>query len=104
MKMIWGSFMRSRSAFYAALVFLVALIIPTIIAGSFYYQSFNTILTNQVYLERQTVVALSASAIRIKIDQLAGLAHKFAADADLKKAMSDGQWGAGIGRVKDLLD
>ena len=59
-------------------LFFLVLFIPTFIVGIYFYQDININLTNQVYTQRATIAALSASAIRLKLDQLSSLTEQLA--------------------------
>lgn len=81
----------AKNVTIAALLFLV-LFIPTIIIGLYYYQSINTNLTNQVFSQRTTVASLSASAIKVKLDQLSALTIQYATAPAIVSEAGNGDW------------
>jgi hypothetical protein len=71
--------------------------------GFYYYQQVYASITNQVLRDRETLAALSASAMAIKLNNLAEIAKEYAVDPAIVGDVGAGQWMAGIDRVKDLL-
>src|SRR2546423_964563 len=83
--------LRSRHVAISTVLFLV-LALPTVIAGASYYQKTRTALTEKVFLQRETIAGLSASALKLKLDHLTSLAEQFAENPDLITSVSSKDW------------
>jgi cache domain-containing protein len=91
----------SKSITIALLVFLV-LLIPTILVGLYYYQAIDTNLTNVVFAQRETAAGLSASALKVKLDQLAAIDERYAADPTVAQAVAQGDWNSAKDAIVNL--
>src|ERR1700722_4384409 len=73
-------------------VFFLVLAIPTIGVGIYYYHTFDNEMTNNVFLESQTVASLSAAAMRFKITQLANITTNIAEDPGVESDVASSAW------------
>lgn len=84
-------FKNQRTLIVGIIVFL-AFFIPTLIVGIFYYRNFNENLTKQVFDQRETVASLTASAVRVKLQQLTAIAQIYASQPDVISDVAAGNW------------
>lgn len=68
------------------------LLIPILGVGVHEYRTFDTNITQQVFLQRTTVASLAASAIKLKLDSLVKLDQLYATDPDLSSAVAQANW------------
>jgi hypothetical protein len=87
-----------------AVIIFAVLAVPTIGVGTWYYRSFDTSLTNEVYSHIQTIQELSAKAIALRMDEVVKIAESYTTQPDLQNAMAEGAWDRGITIVKNLQD
>ncbi len=106
--MAWvGGFIRRRISnlrknfFVAFFVFLAAAVVAIII-GAAHYQAVSQQLTLAVYAHRQTVASLSASAVKLKLDNLVGVAESLAAQDAVRAEIGNGQWDSAIREIESL--
>lgn len=92
---------QQKKLFVSTIVFLI-LFLPTLIFGIYYYRSVNDTMTGVAILQRQTVASLSASAIKLKLDHIVGVAQAFAANKQVKLLVSEGQWEEAISECEIL--
>ena len=95
--------LKRKALTVAAIVFLV-LAIPTVGVGAWYYRSFNADLTDQVTSHIQTLQALAAKAVALRLDKLVEMAKSYASQPTLQDAMAQKAWSRGIIAVKTLQD
>jgi prepilin-type N-terminal cleavage/methylation domain-containing protein len=94
---------NSTAAVISGVLFLL-LAIPTAIVGAYYYQSFDTNMTADVFSQRQALASLSATALQFKIEQLVNIADNFAANPLVASNVEKGAWVSAKNAIKDLLD
>ena len=93
---------RMKRGLALAGVIFIVLALPTIFLGTSYYRSYATELTDQVYSERKLVAALSASALRLKLNRLVALATLYASQRNFQNAVAGKRWDDAIEIIKKL--
>lgn len=93
---------HQRGKLIISLVVFLALLIPTLAVGYYYYKSLETDLTNRVFTQQKTIAGLAASSIKIKLDNLVNIAALLASQKTLASPMAEGRWADAIGAVESL--
>ena len=96
--------LKSPGAVLISGTLFLLLAIPTIAIGGHYYEIFNAKMTSDVFTQRQTVASLSATAIQIKIEQLATISMDIAQNPSISNELEHGNWVGAKDNVKKLLD
>jgi hypothetical protein len=94
---------RRKKVFSITLCFFVVfLILPTALAGLYYFRESGTNLTNAVLEQRQVLADLSASSVKVRLDSLGGIAKSFAGAEALQTLVRKGNWHGAILAAEDL--
>jgi len=90
-KAMQSSLLQKRKAFLAAGVVFVALLLVPGAIGVIWYRTDQSI-TARTYLQQQTLVNLAASAVKVKIDHLVGIAESIASLDQISKSVANARW------------
>jgi methyl-accepting chemotaxis protein len=91
---------KKRALAIASIVFLILMIGPIFLCFS--YQNDYNNLTAQVMAQQQTVASITATAIKIKLDRLVGIAEEMASSTKLVSFAADNQWTEAADVTRDL--
>lgn len=91
---------RRRAFLITGVVFVVILLVPGAV-GMMYYQTDQN-LTAQTYARQQTLINLAATAVRIKIDHLVGIAKAIASLDQISQSVASGRWDDAARSVSDF--
>ncbi len=91
---------KSKALWVAGIFFVVVLSVPVAI-GVIYNQT-NQNITNQVAARQQTLVNLTATAVKVKIDHLVGLAESIASVGSITQDVASNHWSDAARTVGDL--
>ncbi len=94
---------RSKSIGLPLVIFLV-LAIPTIVVGLWYENSISQQFTSQAKMHVQTLEALSAKAVALRMDSLVDLATNYANHPELKQLFEKGQWNKGADLIENFQE
>jgi hypothetical protein len=91
---------KKRAIIITVIVFVVLMCIP--VALTKMYQQTSDAITAQVTTEQTTLVDLTTQAVKIKLDNLVGIASSMASSSALSSDVAHGQWTNAADAARDM--
>jgi prepilin-type N-terminal cleavage/methylation domain-containing protein len=92
-----------KKAIGAAGIFFLIIELVIILSASNFLQATSSTLTADVISKRATVASLSASAVKLKLDQLVGIAQLYTEYEPLRQNVLHGRWDEALGNIEKVL-
>jgi hypothetical protein len=89
-----------RAIIIACIVFIILLTVPLLLIS--FYHNTDTELTSEALSKQQTVASITASALKLKIDRLVGIAEAMASSSELVTFAANDQWKDAANVTRDL--
>jgi hypothetical protein len=94
---------KLKKAIIAAVIFFLIIELVIVLFGSGYLRSLDRTLTEDVTSNRATVASLSASAVKMKLDQLVGIASLYAGYEPLRQDVIHEKWDGALDDIEKVL-
>lgn len=89
-----------RAIFVSIVIFLILGIVPLSLWT--FYRTIDASITAQVLSQQQTVATITATAVKIKLDRLVGIAEAMASSTKLSSLAVQGKWDDAVNVTRDL--